>query len=211
MPSKTSLPETYEEYRHLDFSRESMAYLSNNLLTAVMLIFFFVIFSAYTRFARTDFTPVEFLSLQGWEILWIFVLAVVMMFAHEGVHWLSFKLLGADDAVFMVKAVSPHALAANTYFKKFPYILTRLAPTLILSAVYLLLALVIPLSWVEMAIYFFAGNVAYATTDLIAIVETIRAPRNVLIKDVGEHVYFSADKEVVKKLRAKKSGKKTKK
>ena len=203
MPVRTELPETHEEYRLLNFSREGMAYLSNNLMTAVMLIFFFVIFSRIAQVMRTDFEPFEFLSLQGWEFLWIFILAVVMMFVHEGVHWLSFKVIGGANPAFLVKGVSPHTLAANQYFKKWVYILMELMPIALISAIYLLLVTVLPLSWMEMAIYFFAGNVAYGTTDLVAIVDALRAPNSVLIEHLGEKIYFYADKEFVKQRREK--------
>ena len=204
MPVQKVLPSTYQEYRKHNFTRESMTYLSNNVLMAVMMIFFFVIFSRYTQSARTDFQPVEFLSIQGWEWLWIFVLAMVMMFAHKGIQLLSFKGLGAEDAVLLTKGFTPHVLAAKQYFTKWPYVIAKLMPIIVLSLIYLLLAPIIPYSWIEMSIYFFAFNVAYATTDLISIVEAIRGPRNVLIEDVGENVYFYADKEFVDKLRKKK-------
>ncbi|MEE4195154.1 MAG: DUF3267 domain-containing protein [Anaerolineae bacterium] len=203
MPEK-NLPANYAEYRHQNFTRDSMAYLSNNILIAVMLIFFYVIFSRYTQAARTDFQPIEFLALQGWEFLWILILMVGVMFAHEGVYWLSLKLFGASDAVFVIKGITPHAMAAKTYFKKWPFVLAKLMSIIVISVVYLLLAPVIPLGWIEMALYFFAGNVAYGTTDLIAIFEAIRGPRNVRVEDLGENVLFYADKEYVKKLRAKK-------
>ena len=203
MPVRTELPETHEEYRLLNFSREGMAYLSNNLMTAVMLIFFFVIFSRIAQVMRTDFEPFEFLSLRGWDFLWIFILAVVMLFVHEGVHWLSFKVIGGGDPAFLVKGVSPHTLAANQYFRKWVYILIELMPIVLISGVYLLLVTVLPRSWMEMAIYFFAGNVAYGTTDLVAIVDALRAPNSVLIEHLGEKVYFYADKEFVEQRRAK--------
>ena len=203
MPTNTILPPTHEEYRHQNFTRESMTYLSNNLLTAVMLIFFFVIFSRYTQAVRTDFEPVEFLSLQGWEILWLFVFAMVMMYAHQGVQWLSFKFLGGADAIFLIKGVTPHAMAAKSYFGKWLYIGMKLCPMVIISGVYLLIASVIPFGWIELAIYFFAGNVAYSTTDIISIVEAIRAPKGALIEDLGDQAYFYADREWVKKRKKK--------
>ena len=204
MPEENMLPPNYEEYRHHNFTRESMTYMLNNILTATMLIFFFVIFSRYTQSVRPDFEPVEFLSIQGWEWFWIFVLAVVMMFAHKGVQLLSFKGVGATDAVFLTKGFTPHVLAAKYYFTKWPYAIAKLMPIVVLSVVYLLLAPVIPYAWIEMSIYFFAFNVAYATTDLVSIVEAIRGPRGVRIEDVGDNVYFFADKEYVKKFRKRK-------
>lgn len=205
MPVKTSLPDTHEEYRMLNFSRDSMTYLSNNLMTAVMLIFFFVIFSRIAQVTRTDFEPVEFLSLQGWEIFWIFVLALAMMYAHEGMHWLSFKLLGKAQPAFLVKGVSPQTLVAKQYFQKGLFILLELMPILLLSVVYLVIAPLLPLSWMEMTIYFFAGNVAYGTTDLVAIVEVLRGPKGALVEYIGEHVYLYADKEYVAKVRARRN------
>lgn len=199
MPARKELPNDYEEYRHQNFTRDSMTYLSNNLLTAVMLIFFFVIFSRYTQLARADFEPVEFLSLKGWEILWLFILAMVMMFAHEAIHWLSFKFLGKADSIFLVKGVTPHTLSSKSYFNKALYIVLKLCPMVVISAIYLLIASVIPFGWIELAIYFFAGNVAYSTPDLVSIVEAIRAPKGALIEDLGEHVYFYADKALIKK------------
>jgi hypothetical protein len=199
MPADTQLPQKYKEYKDLDMTRESMAYLTRNILMAILLLAFFILLSRYAANTRADFEGVDFGGLRGWGILAIFIVAYAMMYAHAGITWLSLKLFSGVNPVYQVNGLTPRAVLKGVYLPKGPYLLAKSLPVLSLTALYLILAPVVPVSWLELSIYFFAGNIAYAVPDLIAIFETARAPKGTLVEDTSEHIFLYSDKELIKK------------
>ena len=203
MPVEMNLPPNYKEYKDVDMTRESPTYLSMNIFTAILLIFFFIVLSRYAENRLVDFEGAQFGGLQFWSILLVFLLAIVMMFVHEGLHWLSFKVLTGATPAFVAKNMMPRAILEEVYIPKGLYVLIKLLPTLLLTGLYFLLVPVLPLSWLEYAIYFFAGNIAYASSDLIMMAEALRAPQGTLVEDVSEHVHLYADERFAPEIKIK--------
>lgn len=198
MPAETKLPANFEEYKDLNMTRESMAYLTRNILMAVLLLAFFVLLSRYAVNTRTDFLGADFGGLRGWGILAVFVVGYVMMFVHAGATWLSLKLFSGHAPAYQMYAFTPRSVLKEIYLPKSAYILAKSMPVLTITAVYLVFAPIVPVGWLELAIYFFAGTIAYAVPDFIAIFEAARSPQGTLVEDASEHIYLYADKKFIK-------------
>lgn len=199
MPAETMLPKNHKEYKTLDMTRESPTHLMMNILMAVLFLAFFYLLSGYAVNIRPEFGGAQFGGLWGWSTLLIFVLAYLMMYAHEALHWLGFKLFSGANPQFLVKGITPRAIMEEVYMPKGTFIASKAMPAVVLTIVYLILVFIVPTGWLVMMLYFFAGNLAYAASDLLAITEAVRGPKGTLIEDVSDEIYFYADKEFSKK------------
>lgn len=186
-PSHTA-PRGYALARSLDFSRESTIYLWINIVMAVMLLVFYVFFSNLTVNIRTDFEGGTLGGFSGWGVLIVFLMAFVMMFLHEGIHWLMMWAMSGVKPNFTARGLNPHAFLPGVYFSPSRFLSIKLAPVILLSAVFFVAAPIFPLAWIQYLLFFFAGNVAYAAADLLAVTQVLRTPGKKLMEDLSERV-----------------------
>ena len=203
MSIETTLPKNFALYKELNYSRQSPAYFTINLLTALLFLLFFSLLSQVAAAMRTDFDGASIGGLRGWAVLGVFLLAFVMIFVHEALHLVSFWSLTGVKPTFSLTGLVPRTIVPNLYLPKGIYLLIKATPLVLLTGVYLAVLPYFPLSWLMFSFFFFAGNIAYSASDIWAMAETIKAPRGTLVEDVGDFVRLFSDKPFIARPPAK--------
>lgn len=199
MAFETTLPKNFALYKELNHTRQSPAYFTINLLTALLFLLFFSLLSQVAGAMRADFEGTVIGGLRGWAVLGVFLLAFVMMFLHEALHLVTFRAFTGAKPTFSVTGLMPHTIVPSLYLPKGTYLLIKATPLVLLTGAYLALLPYLPLSWLMFSLFFFAGNIAYSASDIWAMMETVKAPRGALVEDVGEFVRLFSDKQFIAK------------
>lgn len=182
------LPPKFTPFRKLDFTRDSASYMMVNVLMALTLLLFYYIFSLIIQRIVPEFEGALLGGFSFWEVMIVFVLAFVMMFMHEGLHFFVHKTVTGIRPDFSAKSANPHTRLPGVYFSKGTFVLMKLVPLVVLSLVFLAIAPIIPMSWMTYALFFFAGNAAFSSSDLIAITQTLRNRGEVYVEDLSDVV-----------------------
>jgi hypothetical protein len=187
---KVTPPDHYILAKTLIYTRENPNFLWVNILMALMLLFFYSVFSNITMGLVPGFEGSWLGGFNGWGILGVFVMAFVMMFLHESMHFLGMWLITGVRPTFTAKSLNPRAFLEGVYFPPLVYAAMKLTPLVVLTGVYFAIAPLLPLSWLDYVIFFFAGNAAYAAQDLLIVVQVLRERGKKLIEDHSEYVYI---------------------
>ncbi len=182
------LPPKVTPFRKLDFTRDSSSYLMVNIMMAMTLLLFFYIFSVFIKNMLPDFEGAALGGFSFWEIMIVLAMSFAMMFLHEGIHFAVYQAVTGIKPDFSAKAANPHTRMPGIYFNKGVFILLKLTPLVLLTAIFLLLAPIVPMSWMTYFIFFFAGNAAFSSSDLISISQVLRIRGKVYIEDLGDVV-----------------------
>ena len=188
------LPPKFIAFRKFDFTRDSSSYMMVNVLMALLLLLFYYIFSMIVQNIVPEFEGAVLGGFTFWEVMIVFVLAFVMMFLHEGIHFFVYKTITGTQPEFAAKSANPHTRMPEVYFGKWLFVLVKLIPLVVLTLVFLAAAPIIPLSWMTYAIFFFAGNAAFSASDLITITQVMRVKGEVLVEDLSDVVIFYTNK-----------------
>ena len=182
------LPPKFSPFRKLDFSRESPSYMMVNVLMALILLLFYYIFSTIVQSMVPEFEGAALGGFSFWEVMIVFVLAFVMMFLHEGIHFFVYKTITGTKPDFAAKSANPKTRMPDVYFGKWLFIIVKLIPLLVLTLLFLAIAPIIPLSWMTYAIFFFAGNAAFSASDFIALTQVLRTKGEIFVEDLSDVV-----------------------
>ncbi|NSW54237.1 MAG: DUF3267 domain-containing protein [Anaerolineae bacterium] len=189
-PRQPSPPAGYELAKTIVFTRDNPNYLWVNILMALLLLVFYQLFSNLTVTLVPGFEGAWLGGFSGWGVLLVFLMAFVMMFLHESIHYLGMWVLSGVRPRFTAKSFNPRAVLAQTWFPPLVYIAMKLTPLVLLTAVYFLIAPYLPLDWLDYVIFFFAGNAAYAAQDLLSVAGVLRVPGKKLVEDRSEVVFI---------------------
>ena len=190
-PLKT-LPENYRIARKLDLSSDRRALLLLNLLGLVLIVISGGAFIALLVWLR-PLDAIQVLSgapegaaakvALGAAIIAAFILLVVL---HEAVHGLFFWIVTGAKPCFGFKGVYAYAAAPDWYLPRGPYLLTCLAPLIILTPVGIAVLALAPQPWLVPALFFLAMHTGGAGGDLYMAVLLLGQPANLLALDEGD-------------------------
>jgi hypothetical protein len=132
---------------------------------------------------------VGFLEAAGVLLLWVLSLAaatLLMIVLHEAVHGLFFWLFSGRFPQFGFKGYYAFAaMPSGVYLERDRYILTGLAPVILLTLGGLALLPVLPAWTLPTLLFFLAGNASGSVGDVLVIGWLLSKPPEVLIEDNG--------------------------
>ena len=168
-----------------------------NLAGVVGLIFSGWFFSA-AALAVQPAAQVSLLSVRinGLDALWtvaavLGVMALVIL-VHEAIHGVGFWLLCGVRPTFAFRGAYAYAAAPGWYLPRDRYLLTGLAPLVLISLVCLGLFIVVPAGWVFPLVLAAVLNASGAVGDIWVAVLLLRQPRQALAIDEGDQVSIFA-------------------
>ena len=136
------------------------------------------------------------LRINGLDTLWtvaavLGVMAAVIL-VHEAVHGLGFWLLCGVRPTFAFRGAYAYAAAPGWYLPRDRYLLTGLAPLVLISLLCLGLIAVVPAGWVFPLVLAAVLNASGAVGDIWVAGLLLRQPRQALAIDEGDQVTIFA-------------------
>jgi len=195
MHTKSSLPEGYREYFHLDLQKDKKTALKINVAAAVLMVglfilahFAFVPFSAFIAEGEGGF---NYVMLRFAVLLVGYILYIVL---HELTHAAMMKLFGAVKIRFGFTGLYAFAGSEADYFDRTAYIPISLAPLILWGIVFTVMLIMVSAEWFWVVYFMQVGNIAGAVGDIYVTYKTLRMPKDVLIRDTGtEMTFYSKD------------------
>jgi predicted metal-dependent HD superfamily phosphohydrolase len=136
--------------------------------------------------------------IKGLEPLYLLVGLFVLLIGHELLHGLFFWIYTGERPSFGFKVVYAYASAPEWYIPRDKFVVTGLAPLVIISLVGLILLPLIPFSYVAELVLLVAFNAAASVGDMIAAGWLSTRPNTALVRDSGARmdVYVPANEDV---------------
>lgn len=197
MRASKMLPISYKKARTLDITKDSR-------LMAVMILGGFILLAgAGLLFFRAVFwlrpadslASIELFSFRSIVDLGIFVAALVGLTAayivlHEAVHGAFFWIFTGARPRFAVYWTHAYAAAPEWYIPRIPFLITTLAPLVLISLAGLFVLRYAPQSWLLPTWYILTMNVSGAIGDLLVAYLLLRMPPTGLVQDCGDVITF---------------------
>jgi hypothetical protein len=192
-----NLPENYALIRRLDI-RERKNLILMNVWGVVLLIIAWIGFTRLANLIRPERTGSLFTFsidnlLSGFLDLGLLLLVtVVMLVVHEALHGVCFWGYTKTLPKFAFKGFYAYAAAPDWYLPKGQYLITGLAPLVVITVVCVILMFFVPLSWMPALLWMLILNTSGAVGDLWMVYGLLRSPANVLACDKGDVLEFYA-------------------
>ena len=192
-PTQT-LPPGYQPLKTLDLGNNQKALILLNLVGLVLFVVFGGLFLQLIRWFHPDFT-MENLTFtiqspgQGVTMmLGMVTLMVVMIVLHEGIHGVCFWRFTRARPKFAFKGAYAYAAAPGWYIPRTPYLITTLAPFVVLSLACVGLLRFVSPEWFFPVTLFATLNASGAVGDLIVAFWLLQQPPSCLALDRGDSV-----------------------
>jgi hypothetical protein len=178
------LPSGYEVSKDINMQKNKKLFIGLNISTLLSIIPFIILFKAL---------ELEFeLNILSYGLAILF--SVLAFSIHELIHAMFFKLGTNNKVKFGFHGFALSAGVPNTYFTKNHYIITSLAPLVILTALLSILSSLFYGHDFFISFYFtlaiqFSGCVG----DIYIVYKVLKYPKDTLIKDYGIGMTFYND------------------
>lgn len=199
-PTQT-LPENYRFSAGFNLKDRKML-LVMNLGGLVLLVFFGWLFTKLAVALRPG-DAATFLTLR-WEgigtvLTIVIVLAVlfVTITIHEAIHGLGFYALAKAKPKFAFRGAYAYAAAPDWYIPRNKYLVTALAPFVVISLVGIGLMAIVPATWIGPVMLACVVNAAGAVGDLYVALMLLRQPPEALSNDSGDEIKIFTPAPVV--------------
>ena len=193
-PTQT-LPSDYALAGTIDITKDQRLLLLLNGLGLVFLIaggylFFMAIISLRPLVANNPFSIVFSSSLLETLLLIgaVLALTVAHVLIHEAIHGICFWWFTRSMPRFAFRWTHAYAAAPDWYLPRNRYLLTALAPLVVISLAGLLLAWVVPVSWLLALWFVLTSNAGGSVGDLWVVIWLLRQPADCLANDRGDAV-----------------------
>lgn len=193
-PTQT-LPPGYHPIRTLDLTKDRGMLLALNLAGVIIMIltgwlFFIAMVSIRTQELAGGFNSIEANSLLDTILLLGIVLLLTSLYVilHEAIHGAFFWWFTRDRPVFAFHLTHAYAAAPAWFIPRNSYLITGLAPLVIISLMGLLLFWVVPASWLLGIWFILTMNAAGAVGDMLVAILLLRQPPTCLAQDKGSSI-----------------------
>ena len=178
------LPEGYREILSIDLQKDQKTALLVNGLTLIPTVILAVIGLAVAPIRSLfdmsrGFGP----SFLRFGILLAGLVAYVVL--HELTHAAVMKAYGAKKLRFGYTGLYAYAGSEEDFFAKRPYRQIALAPLVVWTVIFCILAFVVPRDWFWVIWFWQIMNVSGAAGDVYVTVKLLRQPQDILVKDTG--------------------------
>lgn len=192
-PTK-DLPPHYRCIGKMDITKDVGLTVKMNLLGAVLFVLLGGLFMRLAYWLRPDEAAAALsISLSGTAGLFR-VLAVVigvmaaMILLHEGAHGLFFWIFTRTKPVFTFKIYYASASAPGWYIPRNAFLVTTLAPFVLLTALGVVMLMFLPARWLLPVLMLMTLNGGGAIGDLMVAAWLARQPASCLAFDEGHAV-----------------------
>lgn len=190
-----ALPEFYRESGTLDISKNPRLALILNLAGLVFLVLSGWLFYRAILWIRPEGSlrgirsfsfgsPLDVLV----TIFWILALTVFILVLHEAIHGLFFWLFTRSTPRFAFKGAYAYAAAPGWYLPRGPFVITTLAPLVLISLGGLLAFRLVPASWLTGAWFAATMNASGAVGDILVTWWILNQSPRSYIQDRGDAV-----------------------
>ncbi|HMD90548.1 MAG TPA: DUF3267 domain-containing protein [Anaerolineaceae bacterium] len=194
MHALQSLPVAYRLAGNLDLSKDRRALLILNVAGFALMIGFGWLFLQALMWIRpveagTGLTFEIYGFASGLELLvGGLLVTVLVIILHEAAHGLFFWIFTHSRPVFAYRIYYAYASAPGWYLPRNQYLITSLAPIVLLTGLGLLLLAVLPPAWFLAVLAFMTFNASGAIGDLVVAIWLMKQPVCCLAQDYGDSI-----------------------
>jgi hypothetical protein len=195
MHATKTLPDTYRIARTLDISKSPRLLLGLNLAGVVILIIAGWLFFRAVIWLRPSeaLSQIHFISVQSffdvaWLILSILGLTALNLIIHEAIHGIFFWIYTRSMPHFAFRGMYAYAAAPGWYISRNAFLVTTLAPLLLISLGGLLVLRLIPPAGLLATWFVVVMNASGAVGDVLVALWIVRTSPRSLIQDCGDAV-----------------------
>ncbi|MDR3573208.1 MAG: DUF3267 domain-containing protein [Anaerolineaceae bacterium] len=194
MQALQSLPISYRIAGTLDLSKDRRALLIMNVAGFALMIGFGWLFLQAVMWMRPgDVGNGLTFEIDGFAgglelLVAALVVTVVVIVLHEAAHGLFFWIYTHSRPVFAYRIYYAYASAPGWYLPRNQYLVTSLAPFVLLTGLGLVLLAVLPPAWLLAVLAFMTFNASGAIGDLVVAIWLIKQPNNCLAQDYGDSI-----------------------
>ena len=192
MKSTTSLPQGYQPIKTLSLSENKKTLLILNLIGLFIFVAFGWLFIQLTRWLHPDIAAENYsftINSSGGAftaVVSLILLLAVMIVLHEGIHGVCFWMFTRARPKFAFKGAYAYATAPGWYIPRAPYLVTALAPFVVISVMCAALLIIAPPQWFFFITLFATMNAGGAVGDLIISYWLVQQPSTFLVLDQGD-------------------------
>lgn len=193
MHPQKQLPKNYQEILKLDLSQDRSTLLKLNLFGVALVFISGLIFSSILFCLRSGDTVEALLIASGggtqgrlFLLVGIIIAFILLVVVHEAVHGLCFWLITHEKPAFGFRGGYAFAAAPNWYLPRAHYLLTCLAPLLILTPLGTIILLNAPSTWIIPTLFFLSMHTGGAAGDLYVAAILLSLPGDLMARDEGD-------------------------
>jgi len=192
MKATQTLPENYSFDSKFDLKDKKLL-IWLNVIGLFLTIFFLFLFGKIAIWLRSDLGESTFFSINGpgdilLKLAGIFLIVILVMVLHEGVHGFFFWLFAQNKPIFGIKTGYAYAAMPGWYFQRNQYLIIGLAPFVILNMLGILLLALVPIDWLWVVLGSLLMNSSGAVGDLAVVFWLIRKPAASLAMDKADSI-----------------------
>lgn len=179
-----TLPQNYQILRTVDLQKDKKTAILVNGLAVVLSLFFFVLgFFFSDSFSLT--VRRGSLFAMGAKLFFLLVGMVAYFILHELVHGVCIRLFSGVRPQYGFTGLYAFAGSDKAYFDKKSYLVISLAPVVLWGIVLAAACMLVPSSFFWPVYLIQIVNLSGAAGDLYVTGLLVRAPKEILIQDVG--------------------------
>ena len=172
-----------------------------NLVGLALLFVFGWIFVQLAAAIRPEITSTGFFDvIQGMEPLYLLIGLFIVLIVHELLHGLFYLIYTRELPRFGFRVVYAYASAPDWYVPRNQFIVTGMAPVVIITLVGLLLLPFVPEMYVAELLLLLSFNAAASVGDMVTTGWLLSKPKSLMARDSGARVniYMLADDDVAR-------------
>jgi hypothetical protein len=183
------LPDGYVQTAEINLKKDTRLTIILSIAALIAFVLVFFLLTSLTALVRPQVRNFSE-SITIIKMLGALGLTVLVLIIHEFIHGVFFWIFSHSRPVFALRPLYAYAGAPNWFFPKRQYIITALAPLVIIGAAGLLLLLLAPMSWILMIMFLVALNTGGAVGDLFVFICLLKSSPTSFAKDTGDVVTF---------------------
>ncbi len=186
------LPSNYYPSARFTLQDTKALVMMNSLGLVILLfsaaIFFQVLFWLRPQEAYQAFTLELNLNQALFVLAGLLVLTVIMVLLHEAAHGVFFWLFTRCMPKFAFRGFYAYAAAPNWYLPRNAYLVTAIAPLILISLLGIFLLAIVPPGWFMPIMLVLVMNASGAVGDLWVMGMLLKSPPDALANDQGDKI-----------------------
>ncbi|HET8910093.1 MAG TPA: DUF3267 domain-containing protein [Ktedonobacteraceae bacterium] len=194
MRASTTLPQGYTSKHTIDLTKDRHLQVQLSIGSLILFIVFGLLFWAAAirlgNYSGSNGRLTLTLPLLLLGLLALVLLSAIVILLHEGLHGICYLFFTRSRPVFGFKGLYAYAAAPGWYIPRPQFIVTGLAPLIVLSLLGLIVMPILPISLLPALVFSLTVNASGAVGDMYMIWITLRQPAKTLVLDFGDGITF---------------------
>ena len=186
------LPAGYAADGTIDLSKNRWLAVAVNLVAVGLFFAFGWLFTAAAIWLRPDWSSSNLQIIGSAQLAGLLVLLLalfaVQVVLHELIHGLFFELFTGSRPRYALKLMYAYAAAPDWYLPRCQYLVTALAPLVLMTLGGLGLLPVFPARLIPALLLVMTANAAGAVGDMVVVGWLLRQPPTALVRDTGDAI-----------------------